>query len=173
MTSGVGMVRAIQCIAGIAFSVAFTSIAMGQQRGGPDTSQVQQQIPASSTVTRSYLAGNIAPSRRVQTRTESAGREVITETTEVPGTDGVFKTFVESITETVGTGSVSVHTKRDVFGTDADGRAKLIQMTQADQETLPDGTSRTMENTWTADLDGRLGLLERQLQETKAVAGNK
>ena len=169
---GVGMVRTIQCIAGIAFWVAFTSIAMGQQRGGPDTSQVLQQIPASSTAMRSYLFGNTAPSRRVQARTESAGREVITETTEVPGTDGLFKTLIESITETVGTGSVSVHTKRDVFGTDADGRAKLIQTTQADQETLPDGTSRTMENTWTADLDGHLGLSQRQLQETKAVGPN-
>lgn len=162
----------IQRIASIAFWFVFTSAAMAQQTGRPEAGKVLQQTPASSAVVRSYPAGSAASSRRVQTRTESGGREVVTETTEAPGTDGRLKPSVETTTETVRAGSGAVQTKRDVFEIDSDGRRKLFETTQSDQETLPDGTSRTLENTWAADANGRLGLSRRQLQETRSTGPN-
>ena len=167
---GVAVVRTIQRIAGVVFWFAFTSAAMAQQRGGPQTAKAPQPKSSSSAVERS--SGSAASSRTVQTRTESGGREVVTETTEVPGTDGRFRASAETTTETVRAGSKSVQTKREVFGFDSEGRRKLIETTQADQQTLPDGTSRTVENTWTPDPSGRLGLSQRQVQEAKSAGPN-
>ena len=171
-TEGVAVVRTIQRIAGVAFWFAFTSAAMAQQRGGPQTPKAPQPRSSSSAVERSYSAGSAASSRTVQTRTESGGREVVTETTELPGTDGRFKASAETTTETVRAGSKSVQTKRDVFAFDSEGRRKLVETTQGDQQTLPDGTSRTVENTWTPDPSGRLGLSQRQVQEAKSAGPN-
>jgi len=168
----VAVIRTIQQIAGVAFFFAFTSAVVGQQAGEPEAGKGAPATPASSAVTRSYAAGNFASLRRLQTRTESGGRETVTETIEVPGPDGQFKTFSETMTETIRLGLDSVQTKRDVFGTDSDGRRKLIQTTQADQGTSPDGGSRILENTWTADLNGRLELYQRQLQEIKPAGPN-
>src|SRR5262249_8046103 len=151
----------VQGIAVVTFWLGYASIATGQA--------VPQQMPASSYSVSSFPLGPIAPSRRVETRTESAGREVITEAIEVPGPDGRFKTFVETVTETEGAGTDSVHTKHDVFGTDADGRKRLTQSVESYQKTLSQGIVRTTETRWTVDLNGRRQLAERQVEETKAL----
>ena len=79
------MVRAIQRLLAVAFSLGFISAAFAQQTDA--TVKVAQQTSASSVVLLSYAAGHAAPWRRVQTRTESGGREVVTETIEEPGTE--------------------------------------------------------------------------------------
>ena len=93
---------------------------------GPATS------PASSTIERSYDAGAGTPLRRTQSRTESNGREVIKETTEVPGPDGKLKTSLETTTETVRTGPDSTQIKREVFAPDAQGRSRLVEISQTE-----------------------------------------
>jgi hypothetical protein len=137
----------------------------GTGLGGTEAGKV---AASTSAVTRSATAGNFASSRFLQTRTESGGREIVTETIEVPGPDGAFKMFSEITTETVHVGLDSVQIKSDVFGTDSDGRRKLIRVTQADQAKSPDGSSQILENTWTVDLNGRLELSQRVLQEIKS-----
>jgi len=109
------------------------------------------------------------PSRQVRSRTESNGREVITETTETPGTDGRFRTSRESVTETVKTGADTTQTKHEVFAPDAQGRRSLIESTQTDVQTSRDGSSRSVANTMTPDLNGRLNLSTREVKETKAL----
>jgi len=139
---------------------------MGQQAG------IQQPQASAGAMMLSYPESDIAPARIVRTRAESAGRELVTEAIEVPHPNGGYKPYVETTTETVRVSAESVRIKREVIGRDPDGRPQLIQSTQADQENLPDGTSRSTENTWTPDLDGRLQLSERQLQETKSAGPN-
>jgi len=164
------VVRAIHRLIAVVFSLGFMSAAFAQQTDG--TVKVAQQTPASSVALLNYASGNVAPWRRVQTRTESAGREVVTETIQDPGPNGGLKTLIAITTKTVRESPGTVRTKRDVFGTDPDGRPKLIETTQADQEMVADGTSRTVENTWAADGNGRLELRRRQLQETKPAGPN-
>ena len=151
-------------IAVVTFWLGYASIATGQA--------VPPQIPTFSSSVSSFPLGPIAPSRHVQTRMESGPLEVITETIQVPGPDGQFKTFSETVTETEGAGSDSVHTKHEVFGTDADGHKKLIQTAESHQETLSHGLVRTTENIWTVDLNGHLQLVERQVEETKTLTSN-
>jgi hypothetical protein len=163
------VIMSLKCVAGFAFCFALTSAAFAQQKSEPPATQGPPQIPAESTTVRSSPGGNVAGSKVVRTRTESGGREVVTEVVELPGTDGRLQAATKTTTETIGTGSDAVKVKRNVFGNGPQGPLSLIETSEADQQKLPDGTSRTVTNTWVPDLSGRLGLSSRRLQETKPM----
>src|SRR5262245_25044536 len=159
----------INRIAGFAFWFALTSAAFAQQKSESQTSK-GPQIPAETTSVQTSPGATAAGSRLVRTRTESGGREVVTETVELPGTDGRFQASTKTTTETIGTGSNSVKIKRNVFGNGAQGPLSLIETSESDQQKLSDGTSRTVTNTWVPDLGGRLGLSSQRVQEIKSVS---
>ena len=152
-------------IAAITFSLVLTSAAIAQEK-------TDNQATVSSTVQRFYAAGNVAGFRLVLTRTESGGSEVLTQALETPGAYGRFETTAQTTAETTGIGSDSVTARREVFGKNPDGRLKLLERTDADQQKLQDGTSRITQTTWVPDVNGRLGLSYRSVQETKTTAAN-
>ena len=156
-------------MAGLAFCFALASVAFGEQTSEFQTSKGTTQASAESTTVQSYTAGNVAGFKVIQTRTESDGREVVTETLQVPGPDGRFETNSKTITETVGIGSDSVKVKRDAFVNNAQGRLTLIDTTDTDQQKFPNGTSRTIKTTSVLDANGHPGLY-RQVQEIKTTA---
>jgi hypothetical protein len=164
------VIMSFRPIAGFALSFVLTSVAFGQQKSESQPSKGPPQTPAESTTLRSFPGGTMPGSKLVRTRNESGGREVVTEVVEVPGTDGRFEAASKTTTETVGTGSDSVKVKRNVFGNGAQGALTLIETSDADQQKFPDGTSRTITNTWVPDLSGRLGLSSRRVQEMKPVS---
>jgi hypothetical protein len=157
------------CIAGVVCWFALTSAVIGQQK---IDSQTSRTLPQATTNVHSFVAGDVAGFKLVLTRTQSGDRETVTEVTETPGTNGRFETSTKTTSETVGIGSDHVKTVRDVFANDAEGRLKLIERTDADQQTFQDGTSRTVENTSVPDANGHLGLSYRRVQETSTTAPN-
>ena len=159
----------ISRIAGFAFCFGLTSAAFAQQKSESQTSKGPPQTPAESTTVRSSPGGNVAGSKLVRTRTESGGREVVTEVIELPGTDGRFQAATKTTTETIGMGSDSVKVKRNVFGNGPQGPLSLIETSESDQQKFPDGTSQTITNTRVPDLGGRLGLSSRRVEEIKPV----
>jgi hypothetical protein len=163
------VIMSISCIACFAFWFGLTSAAFAQQKSESQTSKGSPQMPAESTTVRASPGGNVAGSKVSRTRTESGGREVVTEVVELPGTDGRFQASTKTTTETIGMGSDSVKVKRNVFGNGAQGPLSLIETSEADQQKFPDGTSRTITNTWVPDSGGRLGLSSRRVQEIKPV----
>jgi hypothetical protein len=158
----------ISCIVGFAFWFAVSSAAFAQQKSESQTSK-GPAIPAESTTVHSSPGGAVAGSKVVRTRTESGGREVVTEVVELPGTDGRLQASTKTTTETIGMGSNAVKVKRNVFGNGAQGPLSLIETSEADQQKFPDGTSRTITNTWVPDLGGRLGLSSQRVQEVKPL----
>ena len=163
------VIMRISCIAGFAFWFVLTSPAFAQQKSESQTGQGPPQTPAESTTVRSSPGGTVAGSKVVRTRTESGGREVVTEVVELPGTDGRLQAATKTTTETTGMGSDSVKVKRNVFANGPQGPLSLIETSEADRQKFPDGTSRTITNTWVPDLSGRLGLSSRRVQEIKPV----
>ena len=156
----------------VAFWFAVTSLAMGQQTGGNETTCTAATSEHRSSVVRSDSSSGVginSSSRQVETRTTSPGREVTTQTIEVQGNDGRFRTDRIATTETVGIGTKSVQSTETVYGTTAEGRRILVQTTQANQEQLPDGTTRTVEDIRDADLNGGLRLSQRQVALEKAI----
>ena len=126
----------------------------------------------SSAIEQSYAPGGGLPSRRTQTRTESNGREVVSEVEETVGIDGKMKVSRETASETVRTAADSTQTKQSVYAPDGQGRRQLIETTQVDTQTLAGGASRSVANTWTPDLNGRLSLAGREIQEVKNTSPN-
>jgi hypothetical protein len=157
-------------VAGFAVWFSLAYVAFGQQETRSQISQGPPQKPAETATVRSYLAGQRANIKVVSTRTESGGRELITESSEATGPDGRFETVTKTTTETVGAGSDSVNVTRDVLGNGPNGPLTLIERSIAEQEKLPDGTSRTITNAWTPEANGDLRLRSRQVQEVKLVA---
>jgi hypothetical protein len=157
-------------IAVLSFWFALTTPVFGQQNSDSRTTKGPPQTPVERTTVSSLPGG--PGSKLMRTRTESGGREVVTEVVEVPGTDGRFQTATKTTTETVGIGSDSVKIKRNVFGNGAQGPLTLIETSDADQQKFPDGTFRTITNTWVPDLSGRLGQSSRRVEETKPVGAD-
>jgi hypothetical protein len=155
---------------GLTFWFALTSVALGQQQSEAQTNNGSPQRATESTTVHSYAAGNVTGSKVVRTRTESGGREVVTEAIEVPGTDGRFEINSKTTTETVGIGSDSVKAKRETFAKDLQGGLTLIETTDTDQQKFPDGTIRTINNTSVPDLNGHLVLSSREVEETKPTS---
>ena len=162
------MVRSIPRVAGIAI-LSMVPFSAAQQTGDSPARQSSPPSASSSTIERN--AATATRSRSIQTRTESNGHEVITQTTELPGPDGKLRPSLETTTETVRSGSDST-TKHDVFTTDPQGQRRLVETRQTEAQTQSNGTSRSVANTFVPDVNGRLGLSIREVQETKAVAPN-
>src|SRR5262245_342449 len=142
----------LERLAAICFCLAITAaVAAAQQKSGSPpqapTTTVTEQTPATS---------DQAPARRVQTRTESGGREVIVETSVAPNVNGRLASTQEDVVETVRTPGSS-QTRREVFGY-ADGKRQLLQTTESVRETLANGDTSTVQTTWAQDINGRAGL---------------
>jgi hypothetical protein len=156
-------------IAGICFCTVITSaVATGQQRS--ETAEQGPQGPARSVIERTYSAGDLIPWRRVQTRSESGGREVVVETFDVPDVEGKLAPIQETVMETTRTAPNTAQTRQDVFGFAADRRRMLLETTESLQETQANGDTSAVHNTWAPDLDGRLGLMSRQIEQTRSTA---
>jgi hypothetical protein len=162
-------------------SVAILSTVVGLATVQPADALQQTTTPApkgppasfsSSAVERTYSGGAAVPSRRVQTRTETNGKEVVKETIETVGVDGKMRMAQETSTETVRTGANATQTKRDVYVPDAQGRPRLLETTQIDMQSLGAGSTRSVANTFTPDLNGRLGLAGREVQDVTTPSAN-
>ena len=159
----------VKHLAGVGFWIVLTSAAAtAQQRD--DSAGPGPKAPVERVVVRTYVAGDVVPSRSVETRSDSGGREVVTETIEMPDPDGTLRTAGETTTETIRTGPNAVQTRRDVFGFVTPGQRMLLETTQSQQEVLPDGTTRTIHNTLAPDVNGRLGVTYRQIQHTQSTS---
>jgi hypothetical protein len=162
-------IMAIKHFARISFWMVIASApAIGQQKD--PGSGVGPKAPVESAIIRTSPSDSTLPLRRVETRSESGGREVRTETVETPDSDGRLKPAGQAITETNRRTPNVVHIKRDVFGYIAPGRRSLLETSESNQETLSDGSTRTVESTWTPDANGRLELTSRQIQHTKSIS---
>ena len=159
----------VERIAGVGLWIVLASgAAIGQQRD--DSAGPGPKAPVERVVVRTHVAGDFLPSRSVETRRDSGAREVVTETIEMPDPDGKLRPTGETTTETIRTPPNAVQTRRDVFGFGAPGQRMLLETTRSEQEVLRDGTTRTVHNTLAPDVNGRLSLTFRQIEQTQSTS---
>ena len=158
----------VERVAGFCFCIVITSVAATGQTGSESTAQ-EQKGPATSVVERTYATGDLAPWRRVQTRTTSGSRQVVVETFEYPDHGGRLAPTHETVIETSRTPDAA-RTRRDVFRFSPDGRRTLVEATDSLQETLANRDSRAIHDTSAPDLNGRLSPTSRQIEETRLPA---
>ena len=156
-------------IVGVCLWLMITSAGAASQPGSDTTGQPPQALPA-SVIQRTYPIGDVLPWRRTETRSESGGRELVVATDETPDIDGRMAPVQEISVETTRTGATTTRTRRDVFGFGAEGQRKLLEMTLSRQEIAAGGNPRTVQDTWVSDVNGRLGLKSRRIEETRLAA---
>jgi hypothetical protein len=159
----------LERIAGICFCIVLTSEAASGQPQSEATAQ-GQKASARTVMERAYVTGDLRPWRRVETRSESGGREVVVETLETPDIEGRVTPTQEIVTETNRTAPNTAQTRRDVFGFAPDGRRRLVEATETLRETPANGDSRDTHNTSVPDLNGRVSVTSRQIEETRSAA---
>lgn len=136
--------------AGISFCIVITSaVAQGQWQ--------------------SDTTGDLAPQRRLHTRSESGGRRVVVETVEGRNIEGRVGPLGEVVTETTEARDTT-HTRQDLFRVMVDGRRRLEEANESRQETRPNGTTSAVHSSWVPDLNGRLRLTSQLLEETRSLA---
>jgi len=164
------MIRSYRSIAGTAILLVAPVMAAAQARGTSQTPKIPTVFSAIDSE-EAYVGDTGIPSRRIQSRTESNGREVVKETMEAPGMDGRFSVASETTTETVRT-ATGAQIKRAVYIPDANGRASIFETTEIEVQTQKDGSGTSVSTTFKPDLNGRLDFSIRQVQEIKVPSAN-
>ena len=158
----------IERVVGVCCCIVITSgAARGQQR--IETANQSAQPPTWSFAEYAYPGGAELPWRQFQTRSESDGREVVTQIGESLDVDGQWAAVREIRTETTPHGAGAVQTRRDLLGFPSRQRT-LLQTTTSTQQTLSNTDTKTVQDTYVPDLNGRLGLARRSILETRLVA---
>jgi hypothetical protein len=137
-------------------SIALFSVTASAQQGSGVTERV-------------YSSAGLAPSRTVEQRTESGGRQTVVLTTEVSGPDGRWVAVEEIATETSRDRNGTERTRRDVFGFDADRRRVLREATDTTAEPSINGIARSVEDTRVVDINGGLSLAARRIEVLDTV----
>jgi len=126
---------------------------------------------STTVIERTHAAGGLAPWRRVQVRTESGSRAIVVDTFEMPDVEGRLAPTQQSVEETNRPSPNTAHTRRELFWFAPDGRRTLTEATDSLQEPLANGGSRVVHETSVPDLNGRLTVTSRQIDETRFDPG--
>ena len=130
------------------------------------TASAQQGAGASERV---FVGDGFAPSRIVERRSESAGRQRVVQTEESIGPDRRWIPVEEIVTETARDGNGTVRTRRDVFGFDADRRRVLRETTDTTAEPSTNGIARSIADTRAVDINSRFELTSRRIEDVDTV----
>ena len=153
-------------ITGACLSIVMVSVAaQAQQDAAP-------QQPASTIIERTSPGGP-PPSRLIQTRTSSNGRESIVEVLEVHRLSGRLEPLRETRTDTVRTGPATTRISRELYGFAEPRQPVLVERSQTDQDTSADGSTHTVQRSWAPNVNGGLGPVVQQVESTRSVASDR
>ena len=141
--------------------------ATAQKRYGYHRPKAKKQTEAAATIesSRRDTTGAVTPTRTGKTVFETSGKKVSREVLETPSIDGRFEGFLETEEETVRIDAKTIRVIRRRVGRDADGRRKIIEVKEEDQTALPGGGLRVTRTFSTPDLNGRLEVTRKEVQE--------
>jgi hypothetical protein len=123
----------------------------------------------SGTTEHVYYSNRFAPSRTVERRSQTGGRELVVQTEESIGPDGRWIPVEEIVTERTRDGNGIVRTHRDVFGFDADRRRVLRETTDTTAEPSTNGIAKSVADTRVMDINGSFGLASRRIEHVDTV----
>jgi hypothetical protein len=136
------------------------SLALSAQTAGSDNSW---------TATSDSQSDNANPTRTIASHTQSGNRTVDKQSIERRDSAGQFEAYQDIEKETVQVDATTVRTTTRSFGRNADGVKTLVQVTDEERHALPGGDSNVVRTTSNPDADGKLQVVQRQIEETKKI----
>jgi hypothetical protein len=137
---------------------------------------VQAQDPKQSstdeswTATRETTVANSNPSRTMENHSKSGNRTVDKQKIEVLGPDGRYQPFSEIEAETVQVDAMTTRTVVRTYTWDGNGRRQLSRVTEQESRTTANGDTHVVRNTSSANVDGRLQVVQREVADTRKIS---
>ena len=137
----------------------------------------QSPDPQSSDANQSWTKGGeshdaFGTMRSVESHTKIGNRTLDTQSALHRLADGRYETYLESTTETVQVDPSTVRTITRTFSGNANGGKKLVQVTEEEKQSLPDGGSKSVRTTSRTDQNGNLQQVQREIGETKKISAD-
>ena len=105
-----------------------------------------------------------------ESHSQNGNRTIDKRSIQIQGMDGRLAPFQEIETETLQVDATTVRTTTRTFGRDVNGAKSLIQVTEEEKRSLPDGDSNVLRITFDPDVNGKLQPVQRQSVETKTIS---
>ena len=122
------------------------------------------------TATTESQSDNVNPTRTTESHTRNGNRTLDSQSIQRRGTDGHFEPYQDIEKETVKVDATTVRTTTRAFARDADGAKILVQITEEEKHTSPGGDSSVVRSISNPDVNGKLQLVQRQVEETKKIS---
>jgi hypothetical protein len=123
-----------------------------------------------TSTTESQTQSNINPTRTTEAHTESNGRTVDKRAVERLGLDGRYEPYLDIEKESVQVDATKVRTVERTFGRNPDGQKFLTQQTEEESRTLPGGDQKVVRTISNPDVNGRLQMVRREIQDAKQTS---
>ena len=122
------------------------------------------------TATTESQSDNVNPTRTTESHTRNGNRTLDSQSVQRRGPDGHFEPYQDIEKETVKVDATTVRTTTRAFARDADGAKILVQITEEEKHTSPAGDSSVVRSVSNPDSNGKLQLVQRQVEETKKIS---
>jgi len=120
----------------------------------------------------SQFVGSANPVRTTENHSQSGNRTVETQSLERMGADGHYEPYLIVERETVKVDSTTVKTVERSYASDPNGGRQLIEVTEGQSQTLGQGAVRTVRTTSNPDTNGRLQVVQKEIEDTKQTSPN-
>ena len=115
---------------------------------------------------------NPNPTRTTETHTVTNGRTVDRQTFERVGTDGRYQPYLDFEKESIRVDATTERIVKRSFGRDPDGQKHLTQMIEEEIRTLPGGDQKLVRTSSNPDVNGRLQIVRREIQDAKQISSS-
>jgi hypothetical protein len=124
------------------------------------------------TATTDVKGNNLNPARIIESHSHNGNQTVDRRSVEIRGVYGYLEPYQDIERETLQVDATTVRTIRRTFGRDVNGSKTLVQVTEEERHTLPEGDSNTVRITSIADLNGTLQPVRREIVKTKKIGSD-
>jgi len=128
--------------------------------------------PKSWTATTNSKADYGNPTRTLESHTQNGDHTVDVRSVQTRGPDGTFTPYQDIETETVRTNATTTQTITRTFVRDGNGAKALFQTTEEARQDLPGGDSKIIRTTSNPDANGKLQVVQREVQETHKISSD-
>jgi hypothetical protein len=132
--------------------------------------QDTQQNSSGETTTTQTSIENTNPSRTVESHYKSGNQTVDKQSLQVLGTDGRYRPYSDTETETVRVDDNTTRTVVRTYYWDGNGQRNLAGVTEAETQTAANGDAHTVRTTSHADLNGHLQAAQREVEDTRKTS---
>jgi hypothetical protein len=140
-----------------------SSVALRAQTSDTQTSDTN----TSWTTTTSSQGDNANPTRTLESHTQTGNRTLDKRSVQRRGMNGAFEPYQDVETETVQVDPSTTRTTTRTYAQDVNGAKTLVQVIDEEKHTLPGGDSKVVRATSNPDANGRLQLVQRQIERRK------